>query len=114
MPIGGGIAGVASRADMEGIRVYNERTNYKEWEFLFDFRKAMQAAGIGGFTGQGPQPGTPGQPAGRQTGPFEIPGRSPTSGFTFGTSGGQGGRGSFGGGIGGFGSQPQPAPPPRP
>lgn len=114
MPIGGGIAGVASRADMEGIRVYNERTNYKEWEFLFDFRKAMQAAGIGGFTGQGPQPGTPGQPAGRQTGPFEVPGRSPTSGLTFGTPGGQSGRGSFGGGIGGFGSQPQPAPPPRP
>ncbi|MGC8761539.1 MAG: hypothetical protein ACP5UT_16760 [Bryobacteraceae bacterium] len=113
MPIGGGIAGVASKADMEGIRVYNERTNYKEWEFLFDFRKAMQAAGIGAPTGQG-QPGAPGQPAGRQTGPFEVPGRSSSSGFTFGTSGGQSGRGSFGGGIGGFGGQPQPAPPPRP
>ncbi|MCS7042543.1 MAG: hypothetical protein NZR01_07105 [Bryobacteraceae bacterium] len=111
--IGGGIAGVASKADMEGIRVYNNATNYKEWEFLFDFRKAMQAAGMGGALGQGQQ-GMPGQPAGQQQSPFERPGRSSSGGFTFGGSGGQGGRSSFGSGFGGFGSQPQPAPPPRP
>jgi len=34
--IGGGIAGVASKADSEGIMVYNAKTNYKEWEFIFD------------------------------------------------------------------------------
>jgi type II secretory pathway pseudopilin PulG len=34
--IGGGIAGVASKADREGIMVYNDHTNYKEWEFIFD------------------------------------------------------------------------------
>jgi hypothetical protein len=34
--IGGGIAGVASNSDAEGIMVYNDRTNYKEWEFIFD------------------------------------------------------------------------------
>jgi type II secretory pathway pseudopilin PulG len=34
--IGGGIAGVASKADAVGIMVYNDRTNYKEWEFIFD------------------------------------------------------------------------------
>ena len=34
--IGGGIAGVASKADQVGIMVYNDRTNYKEWEFIFD------------------------------------------------------------------------------
>lgn len=113
MVIGGGIAGVASKADMEGIRIYNNATNYKEWEFLFDFRKAMQAAGLGGALGQS-QPGTPGQPSGQQTGPFERPGRSSSGGFSFGGSGGQGGRSSFGSGIGGFGGQPQPAPPPRP
>jgi len=96
MTIGGGIAGVASKADMEGIRSYNDRTNYKEWEFLFDFRKAMQAAGMG--AGQGAQPGAPGQGPSQQSSPFERPGRS--SGF---------------GGFGGFGgSQPQPAPPVRP
>jgi uncharacterized membrane protein YgcG len=111
MAIGGGIAGVASKADMEGIRVYNERTNYKEWEFLFDFRKAMQAAGIG--AGQpGTQPGMPGQGQQRQSSPFETPGGPSSGGFSFGGSSSSGGRGSFGSGIG-FG-QPQPAPPPRP
>ncbi|MBZ5725372.1 MAG: hypothetical protein LAP87_10270 [Acidobacteriia bacterium] len=34
--IGGGMAGVASTADADGIMVYNDRTNYSEWEFIFD------------------------------------------------------------------------------
>jgi hypothetical protein len=34
--IGGGIAGVASKADAEGIMIYADHTNYKEWEFIFD------------------------------------------------------------------------------
>jgi hypothetical protein len=34
--IGGGIAGVASKFDAEGIMVYGDHTNYKEWEFVFD------------------------------------------------------------------------------
>lgn len=37
--IGGGIAGVASEADSESIMVYNDHSNYKEWEFIFDFSK---------------------------------------------------------------------------
>lgn len=110
MPMGGGIAGVASKADMEAIRVYNSRTNYKEWEFLFDFRKAMQAAGQGGALGRGGQTGAPGQ----QADPFERPGRPASGGFSFGSSGGQGGGRGFGSGLGGFSTQPQPAPPPRP
>ena len=36
MVMGGGIAGVASKKDEEGIMVYNDHTNYKEWEFIFD------------------------------------------------------------------------------
>ncbi len=106
--LGGGIAGVASKADMEGIRTYNERTNYKEWEFLFDFRKAMQAAGMG--AGQG----APGQGAQQQGGPFERPGRggASTGGFGLGGFGSQSGS-SFGG-FGSGGSQPRPAPAPRP
>lgn len=106
--LGGGIAGVASRADMEGIRTYNERTNYKEWEFLFDYRKAMQAAGLG--TGQP----APGQGSPQQGGPFERPGRGGASpgGFGPGGLGSQGGGASGGFGIGG--SQPRPAPAPRP
>jgi hypothetical protein len=115
MMLGGGIAGVASKADMDGIRTYNDRTNYKEWEFLFDFRKALQAAGIG--AGQPGQPGAPGQGANPQASPFERPPRSTGfggSGFggsAFGGAGSQGNRGGFGS-FGG--NQPQPAPAVRP
>jgi hypothetical protein len=31
-----GMAGVASKMDSEGLMVYNDRTNYKEWEFVYD------------------------------------------------------------------------------
>ena len=37
--IGGGIAGVASTADDEGIKIYKDHTNYKEWEFIYDYTK---------------------------------------------------------------------------
>ena len=30
------MAGVASQMDAEGLMVYNDRTNYKEWEFVYD------------------------------------------------------------------------------
>ena len=35
----GGIAGVATTADAEGIMVYDNHTNYKEWEFVFTVDK---------------------------------------------------------------------------
>jgi hypothetical protein len=34
--VGGGMAGVASKMDADGLMVYNDRTNYKEWEFVYD------------------------------------------------------------------------------
>lgn len=34
--IGGGIAGVASTSEGDAIMVYHDRTNYNEWEFIFD------------------------------------------------------------------------------
>ena len=34
--IGGGIAGVASNGEGESVMIYNDRTVYKEWEFIFD------------------------------------------------------------------------------
>jgi len=37
--VGGGIAGVASTLEAESIMVYNERTKYNEWEFVYDIRK---------------------------------------------------------------------------
>jgi hypothetical protein len=40
--IGGGIAGVASTAEGEGVKVYNERTLYGEWEFIYDPQKQKQ------------------------------------------------------------------------
>ena len=36
---GAGIAGVASQQTGVGIKRYNDRTKYKEWEFVFDYRK---------------------------------------------------------------------------
>jgi type II secretory pathway pseudopilin PulG len=37
--LGGGIAGVASTAEADAIMVYNERSKYNEWEFIFDLSK---------------------------------------------------------------------------
>ncbi len=72
---GGGIAGVASTAEGEGVKVYNERTLYQEWEFIYDPAKQKRypnpnATGLGG-TPAGNM-GSP-QPA-QQTG---APGMSP-------------------------------------
>jgi hypothetical protein len=52
--IGGGIAGVATTLEAEGIKVYNERTKYNEWEFVYDFRKDRSML----------RPGTPTSPPG--------------------------------------------------
>jgi len=52
--IGGGIAGVATTLEAEGIKVYNERTKYNEWEFIYDFRKDRSML----------RPGTPTSPPG--------------------------------------------------
>lgn len=37
--IGGGMAGVASKYEQDGIKVYKDRTSYKEWEFVYDVTK---------------------------------------------------------------------------
>jgi hypothetical protein len=37
--IGGGIAGVASKREQDGIKTYKEKNNYKEWEFVYDITK---------------------------------------------------------------------------
>jgi hypothetical protein len=74
--LGGGIAGVASKKDAEGIRVYKERTNYKEWEFLYDPKEeAKNQAGKQGIPGQNTNnqnlPGQPNQPV-RQGGGMNL------------------------------------------
>jgi hypothetical protein len=74
--IGGGIAGVASKLEQEGIKTYNDHTAYNEWEFIYDMTKDPMRGG-----GMMPQPAaqTGAQSAtqtGAQTG-FQI--GSPTS-----------------------------------
>jgi hypothetical protein len=64
--IGGGIAGVASKLKAEAIKVYNERSKYHEWEFVYDFRKDASGARLG--LGMGTQ-GVPGQAGGPLLGP---------------------------------------------
>jgi hypothetical protein len=104
----GGLAGVASKKDMDGIMVYNEQTNYKKWEFIYDLKKEMQAKGMGGnqLPGQGTNPAN-------QTGTGQgqqRPGTSSGSAFGsgFGSQGSQGGtsqpKPSSGSGFG-FGKQ---------
>ena len=37
--MGGGVAGVASKYESEGIMVVNQRTKINEWEYIFDASK---------------------------------------------------------------------------
>jgi predicted lipid-binding transport protein (Tim44 family) len=79
--IPGGIAGVATTLEAEGIMVFNERTKYNEWEFLYDYRQEQAAAAASAALGAGaggnrnplgaPQPAQA-SPAGlpQQTPPF--------------------------------------------
>jgi hypothetical protein len=66
LTIGGGIAGVASKSEDSGIKLYNERSKYKEWEFLYDPRKDnTNALGQrGGPMNPGPGPAKPGDTSG--------------------------------------------------
>src|SRR5260370_467803 len=66
-PMGGDIAGVPPTAEGEGVKVYNDRTLYQEWEFIFDPQKQKRlpnpnATGAGGppadRMNQGTQPQT--------------------------------------------------------
>jgi hypothetical protein len=59
--IGAGIAGVASKSEGEGIKIYHDHTKYKEWEFIYDPRKDLTMAGASAVSAF-PQlpPSTPG------------------------------------------------------
>jgi len=79
------MAGVASKMDAEGLMVYNDRTNYKEWEFVYDTTKdrprqdprAMLVGNQMGTPSNAPQSTT--TPTG-QTGAFNQPGQSGMAG----------------------------------
>ncbi|MBI2680654.1 MAG: hypothetical protein HYX25_06560 [Candidatus Solibacter usitatus] len=85
--VGGGIAGVASTVEKTGIKIYNERSKYNEWEFIYDFGK--DRTGMGQLAGQ----------LGSADPRLANSGQNVQSGF-----GGQGGIGQAGQG-GGFGGQ---------
>jgi hypothetical protein len=80
----GGVIGVASKSKEESLRIYNGRTHYNEWQFVYV--QQTQAPGAGGPGRGAPQPGGP------QTGPGGIPGGPPGPG-----RGGAIGGGRFGG-----------------
>ncbi len=74
--IGGGIAGVASKSENPAIMVYNDRTNYNEWEFVFDYTKQQPLPNPNGIVGTpaaalGTLPGTPAGAV--NAGPVAIP-----------------------------------------
>jgi hypothetical protein len=82
-----GIAGVASKSERSGVKVYKDRETFNEWEFVYDYRQDAQmgamppqtAPAAGGNINQG-QPGlTPsgilgGNPGARRGNPFGSPG----------------------------------------
>lgn len=41
----GSIAGVASKVEKRGIKIYHERDKYNEWEFIYDFSKDRTGGG---------------------------------------------------------------------
>jgi hypothetical protein len=82
LTIGGGIAGVASNGEGEGVKVYNDRTLYQEWEFIYDPAKQKQipnpnVVGAGGTPADKMKQGTPPQTPGM--GP-QMPGMGPQMG----------------------------------
>lgn len=91
---GTGIAGVASNAGGSGIKRYNEKSKYKEWEFVFDYRKPAKGAQKG-VTGVGGLKTTDGN---SQQQPGSGFGNNNSSGF------GNNNNSGFGSGFGGSGS----------
>ncbi len=54
--IGGNIIGVGSKVEKTSIKVYNQGSTYREWEFIWD---PTQDAAVGQPGAGGQQPGTP-------------------------------------------------------
>jgi hypothetical protein len=65
--VGGGIAGVASKMEQEGIKVYNSQTSYEKWEFVYDMSKDKTRVGAAGVPV--PQQPNPAQQPGAQPAP---------------------------------------------
>jgi hypothetical protein len=87
--LGGGIAGVASKAESDSIMAYNDHSKYNEWEFVYDPTKEKPLpnpaggrttgtpASQMGSTPSGPSPfgtGAPGVPIPNPGGQTATPG----------------------------------------
>jgi hypothetical protein len=80
MQIGPGIAGVASTLERTGIKIYNDKVKYNEWEFIYDLTKDTKGmAGTTGIAGA-PQQGTQAQQQGQQTTGTQSPFGAPSGG----------------------------------
>ncbi len=71
--VGGGLAGVASKREQEGIKVYKDKKKYNLWEFVYDITKDPTRTG-GALPAQGQAPG---QPIGQQPGQVGQTGQQP-------------------------------------
>ena len=95
--IGGGVAGVASKFEQDGIKVYKEQTSYNKWEFVYDITK--DPARTGGTVPQA-APTQNGAPNGTTPAPNPTaPAPNPQAGLMFGNPGLS------------FGPPPPPQPP---
>jgi len=81
----GGIIGVVSKSKEESIRIYQGRTHYNEWQFVYVAAQPGLPGGPGGIGGRG-------RPGG--------PGGQPVPGGPGGRGGGRGGRGGREGPVG--------------
>jgi type II secretory pathway pseudopilin PulG len=93
----GGIMGVTSKSKNKSIRLYNGRTHYNEWVFLYQPQQTAGGAGVG--------PGVPGQ-----RGVQPVQGPNPFGGAGIGARPGT----RPGGSGGGAGQRPPGGPPPPP
>ncbi len=57
--IGGGIGGIASKVEQEGIKRYNDKKKYNEWEFVYDITKDPTRTRRRGSAGVHPPRGLP-------------------------------------------------------
>jgi hypothetical protein len=99
----GGIIGVASKSTEESIRMYNGRTHYNEWQFVYTPPAAMPGQGgqMPGGRGQRGGAGGRGDPGGMGPGGMGPGGMGP-GGRPGGAGPGGRGRGMGPGGRGGF------------
>jgi integrin beta 8 len=81
-----GIAGVASKFEGVSIKIYNKRSKYKEWEFVFDPSTATTTGQPA--NGQNPtgQPGQPGQQTSQGTPGQGTSGQGTSGGFSLGAN----------------------------